>query len=238
MTKIAIITLHGQGSNKKFSHEQMVENVLDQVENKDLEFKVFPVLYYSEFQKEQDSLINRMGKISQWPFKKLKSKLISSFGDPSTIYHNRDAYKYVNDQIKEQFIQAHAWLRSGGKIVILSHSLGTVMINNYLWDAQQAGITYSRIELLITTGSPYPVFISGIKKDKIMPIDPPNENFKWFNFWNKKDILSFPLRPVNGAYYKLVDDFRVNNGFYIAAHGKYNSDSKVYKRIAKAVDKF
>lgn len=237
MKKIAIITLHGQGTYKETAHEKMIGNILDRLDVNKSQIEVFSVMYYSQIQKNQDAFMLRMGKISSFMLSRMREKLISSFGDPATIYYNKPAYQETMLKVKEQFIKANNFIGSDGHIIILAHSLGGPIISNFLWDAEKAGVKYSRIKLLVTTGCPIPFFVSGIKIDNIMTIKKPSFNFKWFNFWNKKDILSFPLRRVNMAYKMLVTDFRVKKGMYILAHGSYDSDIKgVIKPIVYEID--
>ena len=235
--RIAIVTVHGQGTYKKNAHKELSNNVINRLDIDPSKVKVLPVYYYSKIQKAQDELLERMGDISPRMLVGIREKIVSSFGDPSTIYFDKDNYNLVMEAIKEQFVMAQKWIGFDGQIIVLAHSLGTAVISNFLWDAQQAGIKYNKLKLLVTTGSPLPVFISGIDEDKITPIKMPSYNFKWLNLWKKKDVLSFPLSPVNEAYDKLVEDIRVKKGFYLFAHGSYASDKKVIKKIAKEINK-
>lgn len=236
MSRVAIITLHGQGSYKKFAHEEMVGNILDCIDYNRGLIETFPVMYYSKAQANQDDLISRMNINRPKLVSRTRDKIVSSFGDPSTIYHNKEAYDDVMSKIKDQFLAAQAWLNDPeGKIVIIAHSLGTALISNYLWDAQQAGIKYTKVKLLVTTGSPMPVFLSGIHKDDITPIRKTSFRFQWLNFWNKKDVLSFPLQKINSDYDFLVEDIEVKKGWWFKAHGRYSSTKKCYKRVAKEI---
>ena len=214
----------------------MMSNILNNVDyNKGL-IEIFPVMYYSKIQVNQDDLLSRMNISRPKIVSRTRDKIVSSFGDPSTIYYNKESYDYVMQKIKNQFLAAQAYLNgSDGHIVIIAHSLGTVLISNYLWDAQQAGIKYIKVKLLITTGSPLPVFISGINKNDIHPIRKTSFRFKWLNFWNKKDALSFPLQKINDDYNSLVEDTECKKSWWFISHGSYKNDKRCYKRIAKEI---
>ncbi len=236
MSKVAIITIHGQGTYKEHSHEEMVNNILKVIKCDKSNIEIFPIKYYSKIQRAQDDLLLRMGRISPKFFSGIREKIIGSFGDTSTIFHNKKEYSIVMSLIKEQFLNAQNFIKDNGSIVVLSHSLGTVLISNYLWDAQKAGIKYKNLKLVVTTGSPLPVFLSGIPINEMVPIDKPNEGFKWINFWNKKDFLSFPYGPLSLQYKSLVEDVEVKKGFFFFSHGNYDDDKNVYKRIANEID--
>lgn len=235
MGKVAIIYLHGQGSYKENSHEELINNIKDNIDFNVGLIKVFPVYYYSRIQENQNELIKRMDITRPKVVAKIRDKIVSSFGDPSTIYHNKEEYDFVMQKIKEQFVLAQEYLGSSGHMVAMAHSLGTSLISNYLWDMQKAGIKYDKLKLLVTTGSPSPVFISGKNIEDITPIDRPSPNFKWLNFWNAKDALSFRLQRVNNSYHRLVKDIRCKKGFWFFAHSSYKSDKRVYKLLAKEI---
>lgn len=237
MSKVAVIYLHGQGSYKENSHDEIMENITDNIGFNSSQIAVFPVMYYSHIQDNQDDLLLRMNISRPKIVSRIRNKIISSFGDPSTIYHNEKAYDFVMQKIKYQFLLAQAYLQGSenGSLVVIAHSLGTVLISNYLWDAQQANINYQNLKLVVTTGSPMPVFISGIDQDKIEPIKKPCPNFQWLNFWNKKDALSFPYQPINNKYDELIEDIETKKGLWFYAHGSYKKDKRVYKRVAKEI---
>jgi len=235
MTKVAIITLHGQGSFKTNAHKKMIKNILDEIDYNRGLIEVFPVLYYSKAQANQSGLISRMKiarpRVVSW----VRDKIISSFGDPASIYHNKQEYDYVMQKIKKEFIKAQAYVGENGSIVVVAHSLGGVLISNYLWDAQKAGIKYRRLKLVATTGNPYGIFVSAINYNKIEAMSKPCFGFKWLNFWNKKDALSAPMQILSDGYKYLVKDIEVKKGFWFFAHAKYKDDKNVYREIANVI---
>ena len=220
MSKVAVIYIHGQGSYKENSYKEMMNNVLDEISYNKSQVEIFPVMYYSEIQGNQDKLLARMSKVP-WLLSGIREKLVSSFGDPSTIYFNKDQYDYVMSQVKEQFIKAQEHVGINGRIVLLGHSLGSIVASNYLWDANKAGIRYSNLKLVITTGSPLFIFLSGKNVDDIKPIKRQSFGFKWINFYNSRDILSSEYSSLSPEYNKLVEDVKVKGGLYLLAHVNY-----------------
>jgi hypothetical protein len=143
--------------------------------------------------------------------------------------------------------------------VIVAHSLGCTIINNYLWDAQKEnpwarGLTpFTRGETiagLFTLGCNLPLFTFTKRPEDVSPIAFPGaqaaQAFRdkaafhchagWWNFYDPEDLLGYPLRPVNGAYAKVVrEDVAVNTGPIWRAHTSYWSDCAVNASIAKRV---
>lgn len=46
----------------------------------------------------------------------------------------------------------------------------------------------------MTTGCNIPLVVSGLTT--VVPIDRPNEQFRWLNFYDKDDPLGWPLEPL------------------------------------------
>ncbi|RLF65169.1 MAG: hypothetical protein DRN30_04530, partial [Thermoplasmata archaeon] len=122
-------------------------------------------------------------------------------------------------------------------IFIIAHSLGTIMISNYLWDMQKVGLLDKQIAGVYTTGSPLHIFLSGKRYSDIKAIEPTSDDFEWINFWNPKDVLSSPYRMLSSSYNKLVKDVRIKRGWFLESHGKYDSTSKVFKVIAESISR-
>lgn len=97
-----------------------------------------------------------------------------------------------------------------------------------------AGRTLSR---LITTGCNIPVFIAAHARDDILPFERPNPAFSWHNYYDKDDVLGWPLEELSDAYGKMVKDYRVNAGSGVfgwvlkswnpASHNEYWGDDEV-----------
>ena len=233
LKKAAFIMIHGQGTNKKHSHEELFSNLKDELDFPD-EILFHPIKYYSEIQKNQNALMRRMPEFKCFP--KIREKLISSFGDSATIKSEPKIYDDVMSTIKESLISVRSKIEPFAPIFILGHSLGSVLLSNFLWDMQKAGVYDKQIQGIFTTGNPSYIFLSGVKN--IRPIEKISSFFFWVNFWNQKDLLSSPLAPLSYAYSEIVTDIRVKKGWPIFAHGKYDGDKHVYKVIAKKIGEF
>ena len=116
-------------------------------------------------------------------------------------------------------------------LCIISHSLGTVITSNYIYDLQaekaQIDIGDTPLERGETLTSVYtmasqipfwslrhPNFNQPIKvPSSRLEQHYPNLKGEWINFYNKSDIMGYPLKSLNEAYFKAVtEDKEVNDG--------------------------
>lgn len=139
-------------------------------------------------------------------------------------------------------------------LVIISHSLGTVVITDYLYDAQTSNST-SRIEKgetltnLYTMGSPLALWALRYgewkKKHFTKPLTVPHPFIKnklsidtqgWSNIYNKKDVIGYPLQLLNEPYDHAVIDNEMSVGSWLSkwnalCHLDYWKDNKVTDKI-------
>lgn len=155
-------------------------------------------------------------------------------------------------------------------IVALAQSLGGQVISNYLWDGQKAAagktvwvgiwaniqhyapsikpgglstaeLAYLKqpgVARLFTTGCNIPVFISGTLNPQ--PIARPTEHFEWHNYYDRDDVLGWPLQPLSQAYSQLVNDHLVGvgglfTGWNPFSHGEYWEDDAVLDPLEQAL---
>jgi hypothetical protein len=229
--KVGLLVIHGMGGDKSNSHAKLVANIKKSLD-KDVELIVYPVKFYADFQKNQDALLSRLGKLGLCFARKY---IISSLGDVGTIGYDSEEYKTTINLIKNG-IDALNIRVEGGPIVVAAHSFGCQMFSCYMWDHMNSDIN-KNIGTFFSMGCNIPVFVSGINPEKIIPFDKPNNYFKWINFWFNNDLLGYPLSPINEAYNYLVDDIKVRSFIPILSHNRYDINRGVYKRIAKEVNR-
>lgn len=68
------------------------------------------------------------------------------------------------------------------------------------------------IQALHTTGCNIPIFVAAHKRMAIIPIDKPNDVFRWHNHYDPDDVLGWPLQPLANGYEQLVQDHAINSG--------------------------
>lgn len=150
---------------------------------------------------------------------------------------------------------------SDAPLFVICHSLGTVITSNYIYDLQtqkaQIDIGDTPLERgdtltsVFTLASQIP-FWSLRHPNFDRPITVPSENLEqyypnlrgeWINFFNKSDIMGYPLRSLNEAYSEAVtEDKEVNDGGILESwnplsHCSYWTSESVIETIANALHK-
>ena len=108
------------------------------------------------------------------------------------------------------------------------------------------------IHRLYTCGCNIPLFVAG--HNYITPIKRPNPNFKWLNYYNKNDVLGWPLQPLEGGkgskdpnypdhptYAELVTDREISAGNLLQrwnplSHLGYLTDKHFIGPIAEEIE--
>lgn len=72
------------------------------------------------------------------------------------------------------------------------------------------------LRYLYTTGCNIPIFVAAHAGAQIIPIDKPRPDFEWHNYYDKDDVLGWPLEDLSSAYASIVVDHRINasSGFF------------------------
>jgi hypothetical protein len=112
-------------------------------------------------------------------------------------------------------------------------------------DARLAFASGATLSMLVTTGCNIPIFVAAHKRMAIIPIDKPNPRFEWHNFYDKDDVLGWPLQPLADGYAALVRDHPINSGqgavnwllesWNPLSHTTYWTDSDVVGPLAAAL---
>lgn len=69
-----------------------------------------------------------------------------------------------------------------------------------------------RLRTLFTTGCNIPLFVSGQSNIKAIRAPDPGKPFRWYNYYDRDDVLGWPLKPLSEEYCKLVTDIPVCSG--------------------------
>ena len=115
-----------------------------------------------------------------------------------------------------------------------------------LTDDDIAFLRGDRLATLITTGCNIPIFVAAHAQEFIIPFDKPNAGFRWLNYYDKDDVLGWPLADLSAPYAGLVSDIEVNvsGGFWgwlsaswnPLSHNLYWQDKQVTQQIINCID--
>ncbi|MHA1729753.1 MAG: hypothetical protein ACTSWY_13645 [Promethearchaeota archaeon] len=246
---IAIAIIHGIGRHETQDNDfakGMIEELNDKYKGeKTLMCK--PVFWGDILQEKADKLLDKMkkdndGKIVEMNFFTLRRFMINMAVETFTcqpLPKEKDKYIEIHNRFQEVLNALDDKAGSDAPLCIIAHSLGSIIASNFMWDLQDkikkgfnlAGLKNGdTFKCFYTMGSP--IAIWGLRyKDFGVPIKVDN----WLNFYNKDDIMAYPISNLN-AYYNIVEDIEVNVGGFLTSwnplsHIRYWTDKAVIKKI-------
>jgi hypothetical protein len=119
---------------------------------------------------------------------------------------------------------------AGGDLVLVAHSLGTVVVRDLLDDAALR----DRTSLLVTVGSP--LGLQAVYRNLLTP-GPAHPKVEWITAWDPDDFVALG-HPLTELYGEPLTDIRVDNPFGKAhAVEQYLAHESVADRIGQALDR-
>ena len=242
MVKLSVIALHGIGTQSKGFYNDLKSGLKKQFAQRsvtDYDFTGF--LYASIAQAGQDDLWKRISKTTI-SLDTIRRFLLFYFGDAGSYSYKFDTpgsiYQTIHQRLGRAMKKALANLAPDGTLVVLAQSFGAFIVSNFLWDLFKRPNTSplresvsKKLKLMITTGCNIPLLVGGLAD--IKAFKKPNREFLWHNYYDKDDILGWPLRPLSDSYRKLVkQDIAVNTGLPILSHLNYWKNNKLLDAIA------
>ena len=218
-------------------------------------------------QNEQEQLWVNLSDNPYMSYTRLRQFVISALGDaiayqrvPSNKKRNRtNYYALFHRSIKTGLKNLRRRLGGDKPLIVIAHSLGSVIMSNYIWDAQHgkvSGAPFERMETLagfITFGSTIPLFALAYTHRRNFLFPPGNIGdcfpgasqeeidsvVQWINFFDADDVLGYPIHPL-GVGYEIVDDREVNVGGLLTSwnplsHKAYWTDNDFTVPVAEAI---
>lgn len=260
---LLVLTFHGMGETNPDYWKGLDASLKNLIKHASWDRIQFEYVYYQGVvQKNQYDVWARTLDAHKLDWQILRRFMLFAFSDAATLEHHSDDREspYVATQriIRDTLRQGLAKMSSpAAPVAIVAQSLGGQVISNYIWDSQQkenAGIwkheplpeltpeeekflRLGTLRLMLTTGCNIPFFVSGL--NKIEPITKPTPEFQWSNYFDKDDVLGWPLRPLSANYGKIVnEDVKIKSGSFLtdwnpASHTGYWTDKDFTKPAAK-----
>ena len=246
--------------------KQFVKKISFDQAAKELVFE--PVFWSAIFEQEQLDLWERVQQGADLNYQLLRKFVIDFMGDAvayqPTVLGNQN-YDKVHALVAAAINKLRAKVGSHAPLCVISHSLGTVVASNYFYDLQykrenigvetnaQCGDTpleqCQTLTLFYTLGSPLalwalrymdfgsPITVPSASIHKRYP----NLKGEWFNFYDKDDILAYPLKGINAAYqHAVTKDVAVNAGGLLTSwnplsHNQYDEERGVIHPIVNGL---
>jgi len=238
MKRLAIIVIHGMGSQQPDFADPMVREincrVKDLGKNPDA-IAWQPVFWQDILEPRQLAYLGSARRRSTMDFVRLRQFILTAFGDAV-------AYQLTSRSPSAPYQMIHARIAAALRrlyrdqldarpqpLIVFAHSLGGHIVSNFIWDQQahrqkpMRGISnFERAKTLVgmvTFGCNIPLFTFAF--DKVQPIKVPapevrgakRAKAKWLNFYDPDDVLGYPLKPICPGYANVVSkDVPINVG--------------------------
>lgn len=274
--KIAVAIIHGVGSQGPDFADKAIEKLSRAFakhlpdNNKSVEDKlVLMPIYWADilsqrqrilWQTVEDDAHNKLNF-------ELTRKFFLAFGGDAIAYQpgatRREVYDQIHQTVTNVFSQLASAAGPQAPLCIIAHSIGTVIIHNFLFDLTSdiEANTLDRtidtplekgetLTLFYTLGSPLAVW--SLRYQDYRPITFPGSQIptlypkahpKWINYYDKDDILAYPVCSLSTGHKALarqgiLRDVEINAGSFLTswnplAHTAYWTDNDVVKPVAK-----
>jgi hypothetical protein len=266
--KLGILILHGMGvSNPDFA-DSMINKMNKHIKNNGFDTNGIvyqPCCWDEIMQPKEQELWNKVNIYNDLKWETMRRFCVNTLTDAVSYQESfgRDGGSY--DQIHNYIYGSLKKLRDnlgiGGDrkpLIVIAHSLGCHVISNFIWDRQHRYqeekfsssdfINMRTLVGLITSGCNMPFF--AVAYDDIQSIQLPSPNFrlysylnlvKWYNFYDKNDILAMPLKGLSSSYAKTVsEDVCIGVGSLFTSwnplnHLSYREDNSFLKPVCKYI---
>lgn len=260
MASLGILTLHGMGKTEEGYANDLFDEI-DELLGDDLagHIKTASVFYQGILQDNQSEYLKRVKRRLRWD--NLREFLLYGFSDAASLESRKEGVSSPYYQAQEIILNTlkNLYSRLEGpdrRVIVIAQSLGGQVISNYLWDATKDGTVpdgvWSQPQVfesaeeeefcrgkktvrLLTTGCNIPIFVAGFNRQDIKPIRKIHPKFEWHNFYDKDDVLGWPLRDLSDDYAQRVKDHSMNagllSGFTPLSHKHYWRDRDFLKPL-------
>ena len=260
--KVGVLFVHGMGAvADDFAHDA-IQELREKISGKGLnrEDIAWQSVYWAPILSSRETqLWIDLSAENDLNWTKLRKFFVNAFGTISSYQATgervENIYDKIHSTVHNSLMELRAKLHGEDRpLVVIAHSLGSVIMSNYIWDRQKGvdearfgGSAFERMETLtglVTLGSTIPLFTLGcepVVSVKFPPVGLPDKfrkSAKWINLYDSDDVLGWPLKPLSSSYADAVAaDIEVNVGNILTAwnpanHAAYWTDDSVIKPAA------
>lgn len=265
MASLGILTLHGMGKTQPDYADELFEEIDDRLgPDLDGHVETEAAFYQDILHDNQKRYFDSVKRKLRWD--DLREFMIHGFGDAASLEAQKGGpsspYFLAQKKILESLRSLYNRLDGSDRtVIIIAQSLGGQVISNYLWDATRSGHASDgvwsvdqsfasdaeekfcrgkRTVRLLTTGCNIPLFVAGIDQSKIKPIPKLNTRFEWHNYYDKDDVLGWPLKDLSDKYAERVTkDHPINagllTGFTPLSHKNYWRDRDFLRPLIRHI---
>ncbi|WP_171098769.1 MULTISPECIES: hypothetical protein [unclassified Ruegeria] len=225
------------------------------------------IVWAHVLQKRQDEYLAKIKR--RTGYDDVRSFVVHNLSDAASYRKTSDGndaiYENIHAEIDRVMEDVRRAVGNNAPVLLLAHSLGGHIMSNYIYDHQnhlrKTGQTLfnspvrnmQTVAGIMTFGCNIPIFLFAYPESQIFPIEPPRSavppamRFKtwWYNFYDKHDVLGFPLRDCADRYDALVAskqlrDVPINSGNIFTSwnplsHNGYWKDPDFYEPVSRMI---
>jgi hypothetical protein len=268
MNNIAVLIIHGMGKFDADFYEPFAKRIRDQFSEEEKAHLFVDGCWWDDITQPMQKHVMQTLPTNIW-WRGLHEFVIDRLGDPvsylssyftnaPTVANSDSFYRRIHDRVLESLRRLEASAGSDAHLMVLAHSLGSVIVTNYRWDAEHGRAKTSeqpvtRMEKmqslmsLMTYGSNIPLFI-GVNPDSepvtsiTFPITGNDERLShWDNLYSPCDVLGWPLANLWNANMPKIDEqcrmigpwWKIWRRWTPITHVDYDIDRKFLRLIAE-----
>ena len=233
--KLGIFIIHGMGNPESSFADGLIRRFTRRLGDQAADVQ-FTSCYWSPIlQEQQDVTWGRLLQSNKMDAKAIRKWVVSALGDPvcylsGYMKNGSPVYQLIHEQIRQDLSKLALRLQNADSkpLMVLAHSLGSVIMSNYLWDEQAGnGIGTNAFEKgetltsFTTYGSNIPMFLP--PSPPITCIKFPSQNIpakyknvaRWINVFDPDDILGYPLKDIwDNTQGTVIEDRDINVGIW------------------------
>lgn len=252
---IFVLVIPGSGTKKPGFSKGFQKELKKQIKKTSLKgnYSVLECRPFNEtgIDQNQNELYKRMDKHNRLGgLLSLRKTVLHFVGDAVLFDHKlndpNSAYRRIHHCLKERVETINAAMKAYDEshLVVVASSMGIYVLTSYIWDADHSlGIfaetpatsenNFRNLSHLASIGCNIPLYVSALKEKDIIAIDKRNESFTWDNYYDKDDVLGWPLQPLSPSYKALVTDHEIHSGAYVGSHMRYWTDKEFVQPLAE-----
>lgn len=255
---LAVVAVHGVGPTRPDYADRFRQAVLKRVarHGQDAErVHIESVRWAHILDGRHRDLLHRMEGAGTLRHRAMRKFVLAAVGESGAYREvgtrGHRLYEEVHEAVRDGLARARDACGGDVPLVLVAHSLGTVIASDHVWDEQndrgRGRAPFDRCETLtglVTMGSPLPLYT--LAHDRIRAIRFPGPSApvrlrrraRWLNLYDPDDVLGWPLRPTAPPYEKVIaEDIRINVGGPLTfwnplSHLGYWDDGTVHKHVA------
>lgn len=254
--KIAALVVHGMGDQdpefaKKFTAH--VLKVVDDLGWQSERIAMVPLYWANVTQPRQDEYYRAARDTKTLKWKAVRKFVVNGFGD-ATAYQRvigGGTFEKIHERVRATMSELYDDIgQQELPLVVIAHSLGGHIMSRYIKGLQGDDIllgslpssSFERFRThagMLTFGCNIPLFTFAY--DVVQPIEFPGADLdervrrraKWRNYYDKSDVLGWPLKPLSRGYMHVVDaDIALKIGGGPWSHSKYWGDDDFIDAVA------